>query len=252
MLGGNDDVSDALARDLQRIDGRPYGHYRGLRGRSYALAGGALTFEHVQGDPFAAPSRLRVDLPGAVLRLPTWARDGSDARRAAADFLQRALQPALARAAGGAGSGRSGLLEIAAAGPEVLDRTGVAVDAEGSARVRLCAGLPAAGRRILGRAAAELLARRLDAALRGAAERLDFAALRAHVQTVEDQVALRGQLGERGLIAFLADGSILPRRSAPTRAPSTRRCRCRRRRSWRWSCRRRTPERCAVWGSAPG
>ena len=219
MLGGNDDVSDALARDLQRIDGRPYGHYRGLRGRSYTLAGGALTFEHVQGDPFAAPSRLRVDLPDAVLRLPSWARDGSDARRAAADFLQRALQPALARAAGGAGSGRSGLLEIAAAGPEVLDRTGVAVDAEGSARVRLCAGLPAAGRRILGRAAAELLARRLDAALRGAAERLDFAALRAHVQTVEDQVALRGQLGERGLIAFLADGSILPRRSGADARP---------------------------------
>ena len=219
MLGGNDDVSDALARDLQRIDGRPYGHYRGLRGRSYALAGGALTFEHVQGDPFAAPSRLRVDLPGAVLRLPTWARDCSDARRAAADFLQRALQPALARAAGGAGSGRSGLLEIAAAGPEVLDRTGVAVDAEGSARVRLSAGLPAAGRRILGRAAAELLARRLDAALRGAAERLDFAALRAHVQAVEDQVALRGQLGERGLIAFLADGSILPRRSGADARP---------------------------------
>ena len=118
-------MSDALTRDLLRIDGRPYGHYRDLRGRRYPLGSGALTFEHVQGDPFAAPSRLRVDLPATLLRLPPWARNGSDARRAAADFLQRALRPALAGAAGGSGSGRSGLLEIAPAGQEMLERTGV-------------------------------------------------------------------------------------------------------------------------------
>ena len=212
-------MSDALARDLLRIDGRPYGHYRDLRGRRYALGSGALTFEHIQGDPFAAPSRLRVDIPVAGLRLPAWARDGADARRATADFLQRALRPALAEAAGGAGSGRSGLLEIAAAGQEVLERTGVAVDADGASRVRLNAGLPAAGRRILGRAADELLTRRLDAALRHVAERLDFDALRNHVQAVEDQVALRAQLRERELIAFLADGSILPRRSGADPRP---------------------------------
>ena len=214
--------SATLAADLLRIDGRPYGHYRDLRGRRYPLGSGALTFEHVQGDPFAAPSRLRIDLPAALLRLPAWARNGSDARRAAADFLQRALRPALAGAAGGVGSGRSGLLEVAPAGQEVLERTGVAVDAEGRARVRLSAGLPAAGRRILGRAAAELLDRRLDGALQGVAGRLDFDRLRAHVQAVEDQVALRAQLRERGLIAFLADGSVLPRRSGADPRPLVR------------------------------
>ena len=211
--------SATLAADLLRIDGRPYGHYRDLRGRRYPLGSGALTFEHVQGDPFAAPSRLRIDLPATLLRLPPWARNGSDARRAAADYLQRALRPALAGAAGGAGSGRSGLLEIAPAGQEVLERTGVAVDAEGGARVRLSAGLPAAGRRILGRAAAELLDRRLDAALQSVARRLDLDRLRAHVQAVEDQVALRAQLGERGLVAFLADDSVLPRRSGADPRP---------------------------------
>ena len=211
--------SATLAADLLRIDGRPYGHYRDLRGRRYPLTSGALTFEHIQGDPFAAPSRLRVDLPAPQLRLPPWARNSSDARRAAADFLQRALRPALAAAAGGAGSGRSGLLEIAPAGQEVLERTGVAVDAEGGARIRLSAGMPAAGRRILGRAAAELLDRRLDSALQGVARRLDLDRLRAHVQAVEDQVALRAQLGERGLVAFLADDSVLPRRSGADPRP---------------------------------
>ena len=212
-------MNDALTRDLLRIDGRPYGHYRDLRGRRYPLGSGVLTFQHVQGDPFAAPSRLRVDIPAAVLKLPPWARDGSDERRAAADFLQRAMGPALAGAAGGAGSGRSGLLEIAPAGQEVLDRTGVVIDAEGGARVRLSAGLPAAGRRILGRAAADLLTRRLDEAVGGVAQRLDFDRLRTHVQVVEDQVALRARLRERGLIAFLADGSVLPRRSGADPRP---------------------------------
>jgi predicted ABC-class ATPase len=212
-------MSGDLARDLLRIDGRQYGHYRDLRRRSYAIDCGELTFEHVQGDPFAAPSRLRVDLPAALLQLPGWTCAGADARRATADFLQRALRPALASAAGGAGSGRSGLLEIAPAGQEVLERTGVAVDADGAARVLLTAGLPAAGRRILGRAAAELLTRRLDGALLQVADRLDVGALREHVQAVEDQVALRAQLGERGLVAFLADGSILPRRSGADPRP---------------------------------
>ena len=210
---------DTLARDLHRIDGQPYPRYKELRGRRYSLGGCALRFEHVQGDPFAAPSRLRVDLPAAALRLPDWARSGRDARRATADFLQRALRPALSRSSGSAGSGKSGLLEISPAGQEVLERTGVVVDADGSARVRLCAGLPAAGRRILGRAAADLLVRGLHAALRDVAGRLDLSALRAHVQVVEDQVALRAALGERGLIAFLAEGSVLPRRSGVDARP---------------------------------
>ena len=210
---------DTLARDLHRLDGRPYPRYKELRGRRYSLAGCALRFEHVQGDPFAAPSRLRVDLPAAALRLPDWARSGRDARRATADFLQRALRPALSRCSGSAGSGKSGLLEISPAGQEVLERTGVVVDADGSARVRLSAGLPAAGRRILGRAAADLLVRGLHAALRDVADRLDLGALRAHVQVVEDQVALRAALGERGLIAFLAEGSVLPRRSGVDARP---------------------------------
>ena len=204
---------DTLARDLVRLDGRPYGHYRGLRGRSYPLGPCTLRFDHVQGDPFAAPSRLRIDVPPEVPGLPAWARHGPDALRATADFLQRALRTALGRAAGGSGSGRSGLLEISPAGQEVLERTGAAVDAGGGARVRLCAGLPAAGRRILGREAADLLAGRLRSALLAAAGSLDSEALRSHVQAVEDQAALRSQLGERGLIAFLAEGSVLPRRS---------------------------------------
>jgi predicted ABC-class ATPase len=64
-------------------------------------------------------------------------------------------------------------------------------------------------------------------------ESLDEDGLRRHVETVEDARALRAQLEERGLVAFVGDGARLPRRSGiddrpldspgvvPFRAPPT-------------------------------
>ena len=80
-----------LARDLERIDGRSYPAYKDLQRRAYPLGADRLTFEHVQGDPFAAPSRIRIDIPAGVARLPAWATANADARRATADFLHRAI-----------------------------------------------------------------------------------------------------------------------------------------------------------------
>ena len=210
-----------LANDLRRIDRRPYGFYRDLTGRTYAVGPFTLRFDHVQGDPFASPSRLRIDVPPEVPGLPGWVRSDPDAQRAAADFLQRALLRALSDARQKMGSGKSGLLEVAPVGQEVLERTGVRVSDEGGLRLRLFAGLPAAGRRILAREAVALLLDRLPAVLeRAIAERsLDLEALRRQVETVEDQVALRAQLEGEGLVAFLGEGSLLPRRSGADDRP---------------------------------
>ncbi len=215
------ELRDGLERELARLDGRPYGFYKDLRGRSYSLGPYRLTFDHVQADPFAAPSRVRVDVPERRAGLPAWARDGADARRASADFVQRALLRALPAAQDRLGEGRSGLLAVLAVGQQVLERTAVAVAADpgGGLRLRLGAGLPAARRRILGREAAELLTRRLPRALDRVFEALDAEALGRHVRCVEDQTALRGLLHGHGLVAFLADGSILPRRSGADDRP---------------------------------
>jgi predicted ABC-class ATPase len=210
-----------LPRDLERIDGRPYPAYRDLRGRCYAAGRYRLLFEHVQGDPFAAPSRVRIDAPATVADLPPSARATRDARRAAADFLHRALSRALRSERQQAGSGKSGLVEIASLGQEVLERTAVTVAGDGSIAIRLTIGLPAAGRRILGRTAVDILATRLPRALDAAIAResIDVARLTRHTDTVEDQVALRSMLHKRGLVAFLAEGSILPRLSGADDRP---------------------------------
>jgi len=210
-----------LRRDLQRIDGRPYPAYRDLRGRSYASGAYALRLTHVQGDPFASPSRARIEIPAGVPNLPDIARATPDARRATADFLHRAIARVLGTSRQRAGSGKSGLVDIASLGQEVLERTAVSVLPDGSVTLQLTIGLPAAGRRILGREAADILTTRLPGALDASIARdsLDADAVRRHIEAVEDQVALRAMLSERGLVAFLAEGSRLPRLSGADDRP---------------------------------
>ena len=50
---------------LSRIDGRGYKAYKDLQGR-YEFAGFELHIDHVQGDPFAAPSKVRVRVAQVV------------------------------------------------------------------------------------------------------------------------------------------------------------------------------------------
>jgi predicted ABC-class ATPase len=210
-----------LRAECERLDGRPYPAYRALGRTQYRVERHVLVVEHVQGDPFAAPSRVRVDVPPDVCTLPPDAVADADARRASADYLHRVLVAALRRHARGPGSGRSGLVEVEPPGPAVLERTAVEVVPDGAVVIRLRVGLPAAGRRILGRAAAALLADDIPALLDRslAAPNLDHAELCRHVETVEDQVALRAELARRGLVAFLAEGSVLPRRSGVDQRP---------------------------------
>jgi predicted ABC-class ATPase len=99
-------------------------------------------------------------------------------------------------------------------GQSVLDRTCAFVTDE-FVEVRFIVGLPAHGRSIAGRQAAQMLCddipQIVDQAIKY--KSLDATAIQHHVETVEDADGLRHQLAERGLVAFIGDGAILPRRS---------------------------------------
>lgn len=203
---------------LRRIDGRGYKAYQDIRG-SYALAGLELSVDHVQGDPFAAPSRLSLRVDASRAGFPSRLFATRAGRTACADFLARQVDRAIRRhVRGRRGSGRSGEVSIDSGGQQVLERNCLSI--AGGAQpefleARITAGLPAAGRRILGREAARIL---LDVLPRVARDSLflgsiDEDALEAHVRSVDDQQAMREQLSSRGLVAFVAEGAVLPRRS---------------------------------------
>ncbi len=203
-----------LSRELLRIDGRGYKAYKDIAGR-WTEDELVLSIDHVQSDPFAAPSRVRLRLPN---RWPTDLWSTRTRRIALEDFVARRVARAIRReAAGRRGSGKSGRVAIDAGGQEVLERTALAIDGEG-AEARLEVGLPAAGRRILGREAEAVLCDELP---RIAASLLpgEEEEATAFVESVENHETLRDQLRARGLVAFVADGAILPRESGVSERP---------------------------------
>ncbi len=202
-----------LQSTLRRIDGRGYKAYKDIQG-VYQAPGFILYIDHVQGDPFAAPSRLRAFVPHSVAQFPRDLYATPIRRVALADYINRVFANACRQVEQKRGSGKSGLIAIDRPGQEVIPRTAVIVRDQGI-EIRFVVGLPAAGRRVLGRQAEELLTHDVPRIVRRAAlyASLNSQNLRRHVETVEDADALRRMLPDLGLVAFVADGAILPRRS---------------------------------------
>jgi predicted ABC-class ATPase len=190
---------------LHRIDGRGYKAYKEIEGRRFRFENFDLLVEHVQGDPYAAPSKLRALVPVETAALPATALASPARRRATRDFLARAFRAA---------SGRHREIAIDAGRQTVLDRSACLIDAE-AVELRFTIDLPGARRRVLGRKAASLLVDLLPGIIDSSAlaRDLDLEALEHHAAVVEDQEALRAALVDADLVAFIGNGAILPRRS---------------------------------------
>ncbi len=213
-------TKEDLRRILARIDGRGYKAYKDLEG-SYDCGAFMLHVDHAQGDPFASPSLVRVRAPMSVAQLPTTLFANLVRRVALQDFLARQFAAAIRSITRGhRGTGKSGLMFIDEGGQEVLERTAVVVRNEW-VEARLQVGLPAAGRTVLGRQAEEMLCRELphivDRALLW--KNLPQRDAQRFVECVENQEHIRARLDELNLIAFVADGSILPRASGASDQP---------------------------------
>jgi predicted ABC-class ATPase len=199
---------------LHRLDGRGYKAYKDIEG-TYQFPDFTLAIDHVQGDPFAEPSRFRVILPQRVSELPATALSNKCREIALRDFLTRRFDEALkARTDSVWGSGKSGVIFVDAPGQEILERSSAFVDRE-NVEVRFKVGLPARGRTIMGIGARRMIVDELPEIVRSSLhyKNLDARELARHVEVSEDQDAMRASLKEMGLVAFVADGSVLPRRS---------------------------------------
>lgn len=209
-----------LQRELERIDRRGYPAYKDLRGQ-YDFGDFVLSIDHVQGDPFASPSSMSVRVPNEVLHIPAGLWDEAHRRTALEDVLLRRFSRALAACSMRAGgSGKSGVLATTRPGQEVLARSACEVRG-GAVTLRFEAGLPAHGRTVDGRAAAKML---LDF-VPECVERTLFVddglldQAWAAVELADDQRAAREQMEASDLVAFVANGSILPRESGVSQRP---------------------------------
>lgn len=209
-----------LRRQLAGIDGRGYPAYKSLRGR-YDFGSYVLSIDHVQGDPFAAPSKVSVHLTHAQARFPRALFDAPHRRLAFEDLLVRRFARQVAHYSFRAqGSGKSGLIATSRPGPEILRRTACACD-EAGVTLRFEVGFPARGRTIdageLARVLCDFVPRCVSEALvcDPAVEREATAV----AELADDQRAIREELDRRGLACFVADGAILPRESGVSSRP---------------------------------
>ena len=235
-----------LTSHLHAIDGRSYAAYKAIVGRYRSPLGWVLYIDHIQPDPYAPPTAIRVVLPlaltGAAARLTgftprlTGANEtltGTNEHLTATPTRAVALRDYLARTLRELLKGQA--ISIAPAGQEILERSSVnlhetwqddfstpAFNAPGPyLELRLRWSLPAFGREIAGRQAARNLNLDLARAVAGLDLRESELGAEAwkHCQVAEDHAALQEILVERGWVAFLADGANLARRSGVSQLP---------------------------------
>ena len=205
---------DALVDFLNGIDGQGYKAYKGLRG-TWAFSYFTLLVDHVQGDPFAAPSRVRVILPKETAALEVDVLGSRSRRLGVASMLAKRFSQAAHGTMVRRGSGKSGVIGIAAPGQEVLAQTAVIVGDDGTVEARFRIGLPAHGRRAGGREAIELITADVPAVVNRSlrAESVGHEDILRHALTNEDADALRAELDTNGWVAFVADAAYLARKS---------------------------------------
>ena len=207
---------------LRQIDHKGYPAYKDTRG-CYTFGTWQLSIDHVQGDPFAAPSKVSVRVAGKQAGFPAELYRNSYQRIALQDYLLRQFGRQLEKLSFRAkGSGKSGLLAMSRPGQEVLERTASQIEPEtGNLTVRFEVGFPANGRTVnakeLEKIFFELLPECVEQTL--FAKALDMKKVRQAVFLAEDQQYIREQLKAQGLVAFVADGSILPRESGVSGRP---------------------------------
>ena len=207
---------------LDRIDHRGYPAYKDTKGE-YQFPGYVLSIDHVQGDPFAAPSKLSIHVKGKTAAFPKELYQERRPRIALQDGLTRLFGRQAEQVSFKArGSGQSGLISVSRCGQEILERTACAIDPQsGDLILRLEVGFPANGRTINSKELEKILFEFLPGCVKNSLfyPNLDAGRLRAAADLAEDQQYIREQLPKLGLCAFVANGSILPRESGVSSRP---------------------------------
>lgn len=209
-----------LKKQLYSIDGKGYKSYKMLEGQ-YDFNKYVLSIDHVQGDPFAAPSRVRIIMNQKVSQIPRELFDKDYKRIAVQDFLTRLFFKNINIYGKRVfGSGKSGLISISRCPQEILDRTSVIIN-EKEVEVRIEVGFPARGRSVLARELEKILYDFLPEIVDNSLvyNNINKKRLIDRVKLVEDQVYIREELSQKGLVAFVANGSILPRESGVSTRP---------------------------------
>ncbi len=211
-----------LKQLLDRIDHRGYPAYKDTKGQ-YQFQGYIFSIDHVQGDPFASPSKVSVQVKGSTAGFPEELYKGRHQRAALQDEMTRQFYHAIQKYAFRAkGSGKSGLISVSKCGQEVLERTACEINPKnGDVKLRFEVGFPANGRTINAWELEKIVFGFLPECVEQSLfyKNCDKKRVRSIIDLAEDQQYIRDELEKKDLIAFVANGAILPRESGVSDKP---------------------------------
>jgi len=204
---------------LRGLDRKNYGAYRRLKNIVVDYKDFNIKIVHVQGDPHAPPSFVEVTIHRDYLKVLEKAISLSRDVTPVEDFVYRALFKLLKRYSRRCGSGNSCYLGVPKPSPCMLRRSGVELNKV--LLLRFFLGLPAKDRRVYGDQAVKLFADRIPRIVKELMTVLVNSEKRVLeiAKLYRDQEYVRGYLYKEGLVAFVADGSILPRESSISEKP---------------------------------
>ena len=214
--------AEDLRRILEAIDRKSYPAYKDTRG-GYRFGSYSLFIEHVQGDPFATPSRVSVLVDGGQAGFPEELYRERHRRIALEDHLLRLYGRKIETFNHKArGSGKSGLMAVSRPGQEILERTACQINPkDGSIRIRMEIGFPARGRTICSGELIRILFEFLPECVESTLfyRKISKEGVKKAAELADDQAYIREQLPKMGLCAFVANGSVLPRESGVSQRP---------------------------------
>lgn len=205
---------------LESIDRKSYPAYKSAAG-AYDFTDYVLSIDHVQGDPFASPSKLSITISHQKASYPAGCFDTDYKQVALEDYLVRQFSQEIARFNFKAkGSGKSGLISTSRPGPEILKRTACEIG-RGGITVRFEAGFPANGRTINSGELIKILFDFLPRCVRNVFfyKNRDAKEVTGVIHLAEDQYFIRQELDRLGLVSFVANGAVLPRESGVSSRP---------------------------------
>lgn len=213
-------TSQQLRQQLSSIHRKSYPAYKTLKG-IYDFKHFLLSIDHVQGDPFASPSHLSIQVPAKIAAFPAFCFSAKNVRIAVQDYLLRKFSQQLSIYNFKAkGSGKSGSISTSVCGQEVLERTACEISSD-FVTVRFTVGFPANGRTINAFELEKILFEFLPSCVEKSLlyKNLSQKAVESVVFLAEDQEFLQQELKKRQLVAFVANHSILPRESGISQKP---------------------------------
>lgn len=204
---------EKLSTILKKLDNQNYRSYKQTKG-TYSFDDFKLIIDHVQGDPFAAPSKFRIKIPITNAGFPEDTLLSKTRQIALRDFITREFASAAKSFSHHTGTGKGGQIAIDTPGQQILERSSCLVS-KSEIEVHFVVGLPADGRRILGLAASKIVCEYLPKIVYKSLyfKNLNQKNLYRHILTYEDADYIRNKLKDKGLITFVANDSHLPRKS---------------------------------------